>query len=345
MTAKTCTVVKKWAETHGHWVHFQHRDTMRRKRPMAKATLPETVPATTLPVDCSGNGTVSCPMDSNDSLGICGPAMCDHVDGLRSYGQGKAGFAEIHANLAALVAQYESISGGDNGTDEDMLVGNAGGPNGAAAPGIWLAGIANDPTAVVADHLDVDVTDLALCRYAIDQFYAVCMAWSVPDDFLKNFAQATVWAAADTPDPNNGHYTPLTDVDTRGFYRLYTWGSWCWAGPDFIASVQPQSFVTFSSLQFSKATGYDSHGRHVSDQAAKWVAIGGDAAKVAVVVAMFPAKPGPTPPLPVPAPNPPHPVPVPPPAPPPPAPPAVTLAQAQQWASLGLKNHWPAGSP
>lgn len=305
---KTASTKKVWLEAHGHWAHFTHRDVLRRNRPKrAKAMLPKAVPATTLPVDCTGNATVSCPMDGNDTLGDCGPVMCAHVDDFRTFGQGKAGFTEIGLNLAALESQYEKVSGGDNGTDEDMLVG---------AQGIWTAGgggLAGDTTAVVVDHLDVDVTNVPLTQYCIDQFYAVCMAWSVPDDFLQNFSTGTSWLNADTPDPNNGHFTPITDVSAAGVYRLYTWGSWCWVGPKFVASVDPECFVTFSPLQFNKATGYDSHGRHVSDQAAAWVALGGNASLVAAVVSQFPPKVVPTP-----VPTPPGPTPT--------APP--TLAQA-----------------
>jgi hypothetical protein len=296
MSKKTATTIKKHLPKHngGTWVHFTHRDTMQRVT-RNRASLPKAVPATTLPVDCTGNGTCSWPMDGNDSLGDCGPVMCAHVNGIRTFGQGKTGFSEVLANVAALESQYEQVSGGDNGTDEPMLVG---------AGGIWLTGIANDPTQVVVDHLDVDLTDAPLVQYCHDQFYATCMAWSVPDDVLQNFSNGEVFASADTPDPNNGHFTPLTDVggptttaqdgtNIDGFYRLITWGAYCWVSPAFVGSVQPQGFVTFSPLQFSKETGYDSHGRHVSDQAAKWVAIGGNASLVAAVVAMFPPAAGP----------------------------------------------------
>jgi hypothetical protein len=288
MTTKTVSTVKKWLEKHGHYAHFTHRSTMKRVV-RARATLPSAeraVPATSLPVDCTGGATVSCPMDANDRFGICGPAMGDHVDGIRTYGQGKPGFVEIHANLDALIAQYEQVSGGDNGTDEVMLVGPG---------GIWMTGLAGDPTAVVVDHLDVDITNVPLAHYCIDQFYALCMAWSVPADFLKNFATGTKWTAAAIPDPNNGHYTPLSDVSADELYTLFTWGGYAFVGQAFVESVQPECFVTFSALQFNKATGYDSHGRHVSTQAAKWVAIGGDAAKVATVVALFPPIPAPAP--------------------------------------------------
>lgn len=284
---KTSASKKKWLEKHGKWVTFVHRDKMRRTSPpgtrrrFALAPTCASIPVTTLPVDCTGNATVSCPMDGNDKLGDCGPVMCQHTDDIRTFGQGKPGFVQCTTNLQALEDQYEQVSGGDNGTTEDMLVGSG---------GIWTTGLAGDPTAVIVDHLDFDVTNAALTQYLIDQFYDVCMAWSVPDAFLQQFQLGASFLTAMTPDPENGHFTPLSDVDANGTYRLFTWGAWCWVSPAFIASVDPESFATFSPLQFSKATGYDSHGRHVSDQAAAWVAIGGDASKVATVVAQFPAK-------------------------------------------------------
>jgi hypothetical protein len=302
---KTSSAHKKWLETHETWVHFVHRDSMRRKEKYPEAKLPSTaqttVPKTTLPVDCTGNATVSCPMDGNDTLGDCGPVMCAHTNTIRTYGQGKTGFTPVLVPVPALEAQYETVSGGDTGTTEDMLVGNGGGPNGAPGPGIWLVGIAGDKTQTVVDHLDFDVTNVALTQYLIDQFYAVCMEWSVPDDFMAKFTTGVMFSAADTPNPDNGHFTPLSDVDVNGNYRIWTWGTWCWGSPAFIGSVDPSCFVTFSALQFNKE-GFDSHGRHVSDQAAAWVAVGGNAQKVQTVVGMFPTKTGGPPPAPVSAP-------------------------------------------
>ncbi len=284
---KTSSSKKKWLEKHEQWVTFVHRDKMRRTTPagtrrrFALAPTCPSVPTTTLPVDCTGNATVSCPMDGNDKLGDCGPVMCQHTDDIRTFGQGKPGFVQCATNLPALEDQYEQVSGGDNGTTEDMLVGSG---------GIWTTGIAGDPTAVIVDHLDFDVTNAALAQYLIDQFYAVCMAWSVPDALLQEFQLGASFLSPMTPDPENGHFAPLSDVDANGNYRVFTWGAWCWVSPSFVASVDPECFATFSALQFSKATGLDSHGRHVSDQAAAWVAIGGDSSKVATVVAQFPAK-------------------------------------------------------
>lgn len=290
---KTASTHKKWLPNHGQWVHFTHRDVLRRNRPTRiKASLPAAVPATALPVDCTGNAAVSCPMLANDRYGDCGPVMCAHSDQIRTFGQGKAGFTEVVVNEAALVSQYEQYSGGDNGTDEAMLVGPG---------GLWLVGVAGDSTQTVVDHLDVDLTNPALAAFCHDQFYGICMAWSVPDAFLNGFAQGTVWTGAATPNPQNGHYTPLSDIDASGKYRCWTWGAWCWMDQAYVNSVDPECFVTFSALQFSKATGYDSHGRHVGDVAAAWVSIGGNASIVQQVVAQFPPKaqppapPSPTP--------------------------------------------------
>ncbi len=259
-------------------------------------------------------------MLGNDSVGDCGPVMMAHSAQIRTYGQGQPGFTEITVNQTALVAQYEQVSGGDNGTNEDNLVG----PSGiATAAG---GGVANDPTDVIVDHLDVDANNIDLMQYCIDQFYTVEMGWSVPDAFLQGFAQGTVWAAAGIANENNGHFTPLTDIggpstmadgiNLNGFYRLFTWGAWAWVSPTYVASVDPECFVTFSALQFSKATGLDSHGRHVSDQAEKWTAIGGNAQAVATIVAAFPSKPAPPASTPTAG--------------------SVTLTQAQGWLAEGV---------
>jgi hypothetical protein len=286
---KTSGSHKKWLEKHGKWVTFVHRDKMRRtlepgRRCVMASEKCANVPVTKLPVDCTGNASVSCPMDGNDTLGICGPAMAAHVDDIRTYGQDKPGFVELDVDVTALETQYEQVSGGDNGTTEDMLVGD---------DGIWTVaggGLAGDQNATVCDHLDFDITNGPLMQYMIDQFFAVCMAWSVPDAVLQEFTTGCSFLSAMTPNPENGHFTAEADLDANGNTRVWTWGGWFWASPAFIASVDPEAFVTFSHLQFNAATGLDSHGRHISDQAAIWVTLGGNQTKVAAVVALFPPK-------------------------------------------------------
>jgi hypothetical protein len=287
----------------GQRVMLVHRDDLAKAMPKRmRAALPPKVPATPLPIDSSGNGSCPNPMDDNDSLGICGLAMCDHTNRLRTYGQGKPGFTILQAPIDALVSQYETVSGGDNGTTEDMLVGNSGGPDGSSGPGVWLIGIAGDPTATVVDHLDLgDGSNEALLDFCLDWFYSVCKAWSVPDEVLQTFQPGATYYDPLPADPANGHFTCLSDADANSGssenngkrYRDWTWGSYFWESPAFMAATQPQLFTTFSALQFN-SSGYDSKGRHVSDVAASWVAIGGSASIVAEVVAKYPPSSPPT---------------------------------------------------
>ena len=319
-----------------HYAHFYHRDMMRARR-ANMTSIPSSFvpPATTLPVDGTGNAGCSWPMDGNDVLGNCGMAMACHVDNTWTYGQGKPGWTESEFSLSAIEAQYEKVSGGDNGLDESDVV------NGIWEPGI--DGLTTGGSAIIQDYLDFDGTNVGLLRYLVDQFYSVCMGWSVPDAFINDFDTGVVFANAMTPNPENGHYTPISDVagatvvngiDISGFNRDITWATWCWISEAFIASVDPDFFVCFSSRQFN-AQGYDSKGRHVSQQATVWISLGGNAAKAAAVVEMFPAigettTTPPPEPTPIPAPTPttlppipipePIPTPAPTPAPTPPTP-------------------------
>ena len=341
----------------GRTVHFHHRDDLKRRlvdkngAPIARreAKLPaEHVAPVTLPVDCTGDAGFREDSAGNTEYGDCGSAMIDHSDTIWTYGQGKPGFGpQLVADDAALEAQYLKQSGGDNGLTQDDLV---------APGGIWRVGVAGNPTAVIADSLDISATDVQLRRYCTDEFYVVCMGWSVPDAFLNSFKTGASFLSAMVADPNNGHWTPLSDLDPSGNTRIFTWGGWVWVSDQFLASVQPEYFVAFSALQFN-AQGYNSHGRHVSEQAAKWKILGGNGPAVDAVVAMFPVTtPTPTtpPPAPVPiapssAPTPPAPTPTPPapttppPAPTPAAPPAATAPKcdisAKGWDCPLPKGH------
>lgn len=335
----------------GHSVKFRHRDDMPRAG-LKKAVRPKAIPATLLPVDSSGGRKCSWPMDGNDTLGDCGPAMMDHLFGTLTFGQGKPGYTELVSPVPALESQYEQYSGGDNGTDETMLVGPGGmcvSPN----------GLAGNPAAIVVESLDFDVTDVALTQYLIDQFYAVEMAWSVPDAFLNDFNTGVQFFSPGIPNPANGHFTPLLDVDENGNLTLPTWGTYCFVSPSFVASVQPACFVSFSPLQFSKATGLDSKGRHIVTQAAKWVGVGGNAVDPSIIAAYPPLPtPGPTPtptpaptPTPTPVPAPPTPTPTPIPTPPAPTPtptPTPTPVATADWSVSGstitFGNGW-TGKP
>lgn len=262
----------------GHYAHFMHRDKMHNPYPLRKIghKKPFVPPVTQLPVDSTNNGAVSCPIDGNDTLGCCGEAMACHVFNIFTYGQGKPGFTEVSFNESSLVKQYEKVSGGDNGLNEDEVVNE-----------IEKVGVAGNKEMVITSALDINVNNVAMARWALDNFYTIQMAWSVPDNFIQKFTvnPVTVWPNYMTPDPENGHFTVLSDVggpnDTlnginlNGFYRNWTWGGYAWVSPHFVESVQPQCFIVFSPRQFSSETGYDSKGRHITVQAALWAEAGG----------------------------------------------------------------------
>ncbi len=288
-----------WVNLKGHpqkgfFARFTDRDTMKKRACVKSARLPKDVPATTLPVDCTNNNSVVCPMDGNDQYGDCGFAMIAHSHGIYTYAQGKR--TEDVIAESPLVAQYLQMSGGDNGSDEQMLVG----PGGA-----WIVGVAGDKSAIVVDSLDIDVANTSLAQYAIDQFYTIQLAWSVPDAFLDSFTPGATYDVPALPEPANGHYTPLTNIAANGNYTLYTWGAYCFVTPAFVAAVQPQCFIVFSPAQFDPKTGYDSHGRHITTQATVWQSIGGNPIPASVINTFPPPNgPSPAPPTPTPGPTP-----------------------------------------
>lgn len=278
----------------GHHAHFMHRDLMFNPHPLKKAVR-RAVPPTTLPVDNSNGQKCVWKMYDNDRFGNCGPVMMAHVDNTLTYGRGQEGWQESDFDVNKLDSQYEQVSGGDNGTDEDMVVNKIG-----------KVGIAGDPKAIIIDALDFDVTNVTQAQYFLDQFLHTCMAWSVPNDFIQNFqGNGQKFLQPMTPNPDQGHFTPLIDVDAAGNYSIPTWGTYFWSSPEFVASVQPQCFVMFSPRQFSLATGLDCKGRHITTQAQKWQAAGGNPIPIAVINLFPPLNPnGPTPPTPIVPPSP-----------------------------------------
>lgn len=272
-----------------------------------------TPPVTNLPVDSTGDAKVVCPIYGNSTYGDCGEAMAAHWYQILKFRQGKG--QQYNFDVNALIQQYLAVAGGDNGLYEQQVTGT-----------ILKQGVGGVKDAVIVDALDVDLTDVSLIRFLIDQFYTVQMGWSVPNSFISNFAPGSVWASPGRPNPLHGHYTPLADVggpktpiptpadptgggrtpyradwwageegpanatvtSLAGFYRLYTWGAWAWVSPAFVASVRPDGFVVFSAAQFDAKTGLDSKGRHVRHQADLWVACGGKAIPESVLAA-FPA--------------------------------------------------------
>src|ERR1019366_3503825 len=167
MDEQTSTSTRTWiarqdgeyAATGGHWAKFHRRSKLRGAlRKFAKMLV---VPTTLLPVDCTGNRSVVAKMYDNNVDGDCGWAMMAHADNIFTFGQGKSGWSQSDFTDPAFLNQYLAASGGDNGSDEPMLVGPGGTwitpPGIAGAIGSWPASAPNHLPTVV-DSLDFDVT-------------------------------------------------------------------------------------------------------------------------------------------------------------------------------------------
>lgn len=300
----TATTNRVWLPKANRFAHFTPRHHMRR-RAMKSAKPEATWPTTTLPVGYTSFDNSLVPIDDNDIYGICGPDMGVHADSILML---RARGAASTCNVSALLAQYLKVSGGDNGTDEQDMVGSIWGPpNG-------IAGV-SPPGAVLLDHLDIPL-DARTVQGAIANLGFVCMAFSCPDDWYQDFdpTKVVVWDKS-TPDPNQGHFVPLLGVLANGNYALSTWGGWVELTQAGLESCDAELFTGFTQRAFNPATWLDFAGRTYANRSAFWISMGG-----ATPPPMPVPSPGPTPTPPAPTPTPPAPVPTPVPVPPVPVP-------------------------
>lgn len=313
---KTTTSHPVWIPGAGHHAYFTPRHTLRRAGPYRMMS--GEWPTPTLPVGYTNVDNSIIPIDGNDRLGDCGPCMGAHIDNVLTFRAG--GVASVMSDLNAFEWQYETISGGDNGTNEDQMVGPIwGAPNGIA--GITPSG------AVLEDHLNI-TTDPTTVQGAIAAMGFVCLAFSVPDRWINTFNSAggSVWDAPAIPDPMHGHYVALVGVDANGNYILLTWGSYALLTPAGMQVCQPELFTGWTNRMFNPQTGLAFDGQTFDQKAAVYKAAGGSP----------PANPFPQP-APGPSPGPvPTPAPVPQPA---PTPGAGWSGSFLSGSGAGMRHH------
>lgn len=295
----TATTTRVWIPGIRKFGHFMPRHRMRgalrAHKPLRAGTIwPQ--PAS-LPNGYTAVVNSQVPIDGNDTLGDCGEAMVCHFDTVL---QVQATGIPSTFDVAALETQYEQVSGGDNGLDEDEVTSQ-----------IWAAptGIAGaTPSgAVIYDHLDI-TTDPATVTGAIASQGGVCMAFSVPDKWINSFDPSNpnvVWDAPAIPNPMNGHFVPLVGTLANGNYVLLTWGGSVQITPAALQICQADLFTVFSPRAYNPRTGLDFAGRTYEANAIFWASMGGSAS-------LPPSPFGPTPPAPpVPPVPPPSPTPAP----------------------------------
>ena len=100
---RTATSTAKWMPKIGHNAVVTRRGSARESwsgvpwQYTASANFQAiAVPATALPVDCTGNLSVQLPLLGDEVYADSGLVMCCHVDQILTHGQGKRSQARIH---------------------------------------------------------------------------------------------------------------------------------------------------------------------------------------------------------------------------------------------------------
>ena len=253
----TATTKRLWLPNLGFFAHFQDRHTMKIGHPTTRFQLSGAYPPVNLPVDWTENNSLSFPLDGNDHYGDCLYAAACHGDNTFTGNHG----AESIFNLNTIIQDYLQLSGGDNGLNEGQIV------------GAWQNGLANTSDARILAALNLDPTDHAAMQAAIYFFGGVLFMLDVPETWYQSFTTGATWDAPATADKNNGHGVWWNGVNTQGYYKLQTWGTYGWITPAGVAVCDPSCFVVFSLRWFN--AGVAPNGMTYDQLAALWVQFGG----------------------------------------------------------------------
>jgi hypothetical protein len=268
-------------------------------------------------------------MDGNDSVGDCTCADVDHEVKLL---QVAAGNREVVSTTKEILAAYSAITGytpADPNTDQGAEM--------QAVREYWqktgfrLGG----QTHQIALFADLDVRNLNLVKYALQQFGAVGLGVNFPSSAMDQFDAGEPWTVVKGSQIEGGHAIALVGYDSTWLYIL-TWGKVQKVDPAWFAAYVEEAWVALSQDFVNVSTGHDPLGGVLYD-------LGQQFQEVTKKVNPFPAPgPAPVPPAPGPVPVPtPAPVPVPTPA-PSPAPGPVDGADAALVAALkpwAAKHH------
>jgi hypothetical protein len=242
----------------GIFAHFQDRQAMKLGHPTQEFKPVGSYPPVKLPIDWTNNNTLGFPMDGNDQYGDCMYAAACHADNTFTGNNG----AESSFALSAIEQDYFQLSGGNNGLNEGQII------------GAWQRGLANTPSARIIGALNIDPTNAATVQAAIYFFGGVLFMLSLPDIWRNSFQTGGVWDAPATPDPSLGHGVWWNGVNTNGYYKLQTWGTYGWITPAGVAVCDPSCFVVFSPRWFN-AQGVAPNGKTIKQLAAIWAQFGG----------------------------------------------------------------------
>jgi hypothetical protein len=253
----TASTIRAWLPKLGFFGHFQDRQAMKVGHPTRKFRLAGPYPAVNLPIDWTKNNTLNFPMDGNNIYGDCMYAAACHGDKTFTGNNG----VEYSFNLSTIDQDYLQLSGGDNGLNEGQII------------GAWLTGIASTPAANILAALSLDPTDSAAMQAAIYFFGGIFFMLELPDTW-RDFVTGELWDAPAVPDPKLGHAVWWNGVNTSGYYKLQTWGTYGWITPAGVALCDPSCFVVFSKRWFN-TENVAPNGFTFDQLAALWEQFGG----------------------------------------------------------------------
>lgn len=279
MEASHWRVSKKHADG-GHTCHFFDHAEYIKKRGAVKAAA-GTWP--TPPSVFDHGARISYPMLLNDQLGCCFySSICHHDQTLT----GNVGPKQSQFDLKIFRQRYLSLSGGDNGLSDGDVQRE------------WRDRYLADVTEAKAfDYFYIDVKNPQVLAAAIHAMGGIQFTFTVAPAWISNSDEGDVWEANTYRPNNNGHAVHLVGVDSKGYFKLITWGTYVWISPAAIKVCNPDGFVV-SSVRWFDPKGYAPTGKHITEVSKILVAAGGKAFP-ASVISLFPPA-GPTPPTPIP---------------------------------------------
>lgn len=279
----TTRVLRSTAKGTQHVCYFMDREKMREGKPKDLVFRPQAARTFTLPIDWAKN--FDFPMYLNDQLGICYYAAGCHLDNTWTANT----TTKSDFNLAVLRQRYLALSGGDNGLYDAQMQ--------KEMRDRYLADVTQ---AKIIDFMYIDVRDPAAVQAAIHDWGGVMFTMAVPTRWINDSDTGAIWDVPATPNPNFGHAVIFNGVDSRGYYRLQTWGTYVWITPKGVNACDPDGWIAFSTRWFAPSTGYAPNGMHITKMAKMWQDSGGKAIPASVINAFPP--PSVDPPIPPPIP-------------------------------------------
>lgn len=265
----------------GHFVHFYDHKAMMEKQKRAPKNYAKALPPAPATFDYATK--ITYPMDLNDQYGDCFYASICHHDNTFT---GNIGVQSVFS-LSSIKSRYFALSGGDNGLSDPDVQGE------------WKNRyIADAKEAKAIDFLYVNTTDPAAISSGMYYFGGTQFTFTVAGSWINNSNTGAIWDANSYSNNNNGHAVHWAGVDSKGNYKLVTWGTYVWITPAGVRVCNPDGFIVFSVRWFDPKTGYAPNGKHIVELAKIWQDAGGKAIPASVIAAFPPPGDPPIPPLP-----------------------------------------------